>query len=225
MELAKALEIRRGVTAIIGSGGKTTLMLTLARELSAAARVIVTTTTHIYPPSGMRCLMQPSAAEIAEALAEHPCVAVGSPAREGKLAAAEIPMAVLAELADYVLAEADGSRQLPLKAHAAHEPVIPENSRRVICVVGASGFGKPVRETVHRWERFCGLTGAAETEPVTPELAAKALLAEGRCDTMLLNQIDGADRRPAAERFAAELAGHGLRVWGGSLRLGCIFPL
>ena len=54
---------------------------------------------------------------------------------------------------------------------------------------------------------------------------AKALLAEGRCATMLVNQIEGADRRPAAERFAAELAGHGLRVWGGSLRLGSIFPL
>ena len=147
------------------------------------------------------------------------------PGENGKLTAPALPMEVLTELADFVLAEADGSRQLPLKAHAAHEPVIPENSRRVICVVGASGFGKPVRETVHRWERFCGLTGAAETEPVTPELAAKALLAEGRCDTMLLNQIDGADRRPAAERFAAELAGHGLRVWGGSLRLGSIFPL
>ena len=52
MELAKALDVRKGVTAIIGAGGKTTLLLALARELAQAARVIVTTTTHIYPPDG-----------------------------------------------------------------------------------------------------------------------------------------------------------------------------
>ena len=35
MELAKALDVRPGVTAIIGGGGKTTLMECLAEELSA----------------------------------------------------------------------------------------------------------------------------------------------------------------------------------------------
>ena len=38
MELAKALDVRRGVTAIIGAGGKTTLLLALARELAAYSR-------------------------------------------------------------------------------------------------------------------------------------------------------------------------------------------
>ena len=38
MELAKALDVRKGVTAIIGAGGKTTLLLALARELAQAAR-------------------------------------------------------------------------------------------------------------------------------------------------------------------------------------------
>lgn len=47
MKLQKALEIQPGVTAIIGGGGKTTLMECLAEELSAQARVIVCTTTHI----------------------------------------------------------------------------------------------------------------------------------------------------------------------------------
>lgn len=223
MKFCEALDVRPGVTAVIGSGGKSSLLRRLAEEVPGTA--ILCTTTHIRPFSEYPVLENPSPADIRQALAAGRVLCTGTPCENGKLTAPALPMEVLAELADFVLAEADGSRQLPLKAHAAHEPVIPENSRRVICVVGASGFGKPIRETVHRWERFCGLTGAVETEPVTPELAAKALLAEGRCDTMLLNQIDGADRRPAAERFAAELAGHGLRVWGGSLRLGSIFPL
>lgn len=91
MELAKALDVRKGVTAIIGAGGKTTLLLALARELAQAARVIVTTTTHIYPPDGFPCLLQPGEAEIAAALEKHPCVCVGKPAKEGKITAADVP--------------------------------------------------------------------------------------------------------------------------------------
>ena len=43
MNLSEALQIRPGVTAIIGGGGKTTLMERLAHELSGKARVIVCT--------------------------------------------------------------------------------------------------------------------------------------------------------------------------------------
>ena len=187
MELAKALEIRRGVTAIIGSGGKTTLMLTLARELSAAARVIVTTTTHIYPPSGMRCLMQPSAAEIAEALAEHPCVAVGSPAREGKLAAAEIPMAVLAELADY-------------------EPVVPPEANQTILVFGLSALGQPIADCVHRAELFAARYRTPKGTLLTPQLAAECLNGDTPHTRVLLNQADTPERAALAREMCGYLA-------------------
>lgn len=96
--------------------------------------------------------------------------------------------------------------------------MIPAVSRQVICVVGASGFGKPIRESVHRLERFCALTGAAASDPVTPEQAAKAILAERLCDTMFLNQIDTETQRSLADRFAAALGGSGLRIAAGSLR-------
>ena len=33
------------------------------RELAQAARVIVTTTTHLYPPDGFPCLLQPNEPE------------------------------------------------------------------------------------------------------------------------------------------------------------------
>ena len=50
MKLASLLQVGRGVTAIIGGGGKTTLMETLAGELSKKGRVIITTSTHIRRP-------------------------------------------------------------------------------------------------------------------------------------------------------------------------------
>lgn len=124
MELAKALDVRPGVTAIIGGGGKTTLMECLAEELSAQARVIVCTTTHIYPEQNMPCLVSTSEAEIAAELARTRCVCVGSASESGKYSAPELPFCTLCALASYVIVEADGSKRLPLKAHAPHEPVI-----------------------------------------------------------------------------------------------------
>ena len=216
MELWELLGIRPGLTAVIGSGGKTSLLRVLAQELSHRGKVLVSTTTHIMRPNW--CPFAATAAELCDGFAYSPIVCAGSYNPEGKLTAPDFPGWQYA--ADFVLVEADGSRQLPLKAHEAHEPVIPAVSRQVICVVGASGFGKPIRESVHRLERFCALTGAAASDPVTPEQAAKAILAERLCDTMFLNQIDTETQRSLADRFAAALGGSGLRIAAGSLRAG-----
>ena len=50
MELWELLGVRSGVTALIGGGGKTTAMYTLARELRQKGTVICAATTHIAPP-------------------------------------------------------------------------------------------------------------------------------------------------------------------------------
>ena len=47
-KLCDLLDIRPGVTALIGGGGKTTLMYHLARELRERGTVAVTTTTKIW---------------------------------------------------------------------------------------------------------------------------------------------------------------------------------
>ena len=49
MELAELLDIRPGVTAVIGGGGKTTLLRTLGEELSRTHTVLLCTTTKIFP--------------------------------------------------------------------------------------------------------------------------------------------------------------------------------
>lgn len=41
MKLGQALEIRRGVTAVIGGGGKTTLLRTLGEELAGAGHTVL----------------------------------------------------------------------------------------------------------------------------------------------------------------------------------------
>ena len=62
MNISALLEVEKGVTALIGGGGKTTLMYTMVEELRRRGTVLVTTSTHIQRPaiphvadSGRRC--------------------------------------------------------------------------------------------------------------------------------------------------------------------------
>lgn len=204
MRLAELLDIRPGVTAVIGGGGKTTLLRTLGEELAAeGARVLLCATTKIFPFEGLSNLPNPTEETLAEALEARRPVCAGTPVPgTGKLTAPGLPMARLAALADYVLAEADGSAGKPLKAHAPHEPVIPRSANQIVYMVGASGFGRPVREAVHRPERFCALTGLGPDAPVTPEAAAKALRTEapawGPPIRVFVNQAEDAAALAAA---------------------------
>ena len=205
MKLQKALEIHPGVTAIIGGGGKTTLMECLAEELSAQARVIVCTTTYIYPEQNMPCLVSPSEAEVEAELARTHCVCVGSASESGKFSAPELTFRTLCALADYVIVEADGSKRLPLKAHAAHEPVIPPEANQTILVAGASGFGRPMRESVHRAPIAAQALDVSEDTTVTPELWAKFLNLEALHTRVLVNQTENEPEQQAAKALAAGL--------------------
>ena len=186
MGFAEALHISKGITAIIGSGGKTSLMVALARELSAS--VILCTSTRIFPPEGISVLP-----EIGHRVDGICCV--GTPAEQGKLGSPVQDFRVLAQYADYVLVEADGSKHLPLKAHDTYEPVIPEGCGRVILVVGASGLGKAVKDVVHRPHIFTALTGS---DLATPEAVALGIEKENLGDIILINQADQAPQEARA---------------------------
>ena len=125
MQIAPLLHVGRGVTVIIGGGGKTTLIETLAGELSKNGKVITTTTTHICRPKQYETLLDATEAAVSAALERSGIVCVASQAESGKLCAPRLSMGTLAQLAYFVLVEADGAKRLPLMAHASHEPVIP----------------------------------------------------------------------------------------------------
>lgn len=216
MNLQDTLRVPSGIVAVVGSGGKTTLLRELARELAAAGRtVVLATSTRILPFEDVPTLTAADEESIRGALAKHGVACVGEPAEKGKLAAPEIPFAQLASLADHVLVEADGSRRLPLKAHEAWEPVIPEGTARTILVVGASGFGRPVAEAVHRPERFCELAGCRQDDAATPAAAARVIAAEGLADQVVVNQCESPEGRAAARELARRL---GVPTFAGSIR-------
>ena len=190
-EFAEALQVRPGLTAIIGGGGKTTLLYRLARELEGRGSVIVTTSTHIFKPTDLPFAL--TAGKVSGILC------VGMPCENGKLSAPQQSFRELTALADYVLVEADGSAGRPLKAHASHEPVIPREANQVICVVGASGLNRPAAVKVHRPERFMALSGS---DTAAPEAVAAVLNKEALHTRVLINQADSPERIAAARELA-----------------------
>ena len=231
--LTSALKIEPGITAIIGSGGKSALLKTLGLELMrAGGRVLLCTTTHMFPVAGVpwngssrrldAAPWKPGAAHAPGCTCEacaglvrgSICQAGVLDPETGKLSAPAEPPNELAQRFDYVLAEADGSKRLPLKAHAAWEPVIPADTANVVWVVGASGLGKPINEAVHRPELFCERCGCEPTDTATPERVAMALSAELQMLNLnnariMLNQVDALADPTMADRFEAAL-GHPL---------------
>ena len=227
--LASALRIEPGITAIIGSGGKSTLLKTLGLELMrAGGRVLLCTTTHMFPVAGVpwdgssrrldAAPWKPGAAHVPSCTCEAGaglargsiCQAGVLNPQTGKLSAPAEPLGELAQRFDYVLAEADGSKRLPLKAHAAWEPVVPAGTANVVWVVGASGLGKPVAEVVHRPEVFCERCGREPTDTATPERVAMALNAELQMLNLsnariMLNQVDTLADPTMADCFEAAL--------------------
>lgn len=219
VELAALLDIRPGVTAVIGGGGKTTLLRTLGEELSRTHSVLLCTTTKIFPFGGMPCAR--TWAELEALRRTHRLLCAGSPVPgTEKLTALETPMAQLAARFDYVLVEADGSAQRPMKAHAPHEPVVPAGAGQTICVVGASGFGRPISQAAHRPELYAKIAGVSLETRITPETAGAVLTAEALHDKIYVNQIENdLDRE-----YAAGLAGLlKCPVLAGSLQKGEYF--
>ena len=116
MKISQLLKIQKGITALIGGGGKTTLMYRLAQELSEVGTVIVSTSTKIIEPEGFEVITEESEEMITDKLNSQRIVCVGTRVAGGKLSASVIGFDRLKELADYVIVEADGAHRLPVKA-------------------------------------------------------------------------------------------------------------
>jgi len=214
MKITDYLQIKKGITAIIGSGGKTSLMSRLSRELEGT--VVLCTTTHMFPPAGIP-LANPSLEELPSLLAKYPVLCCGIIGENGKLTAPTLTPLQLLSCADYVLIEADGSRMLPLKAHQYYEPVIPAGTIDVILVLGASGIGKPISEVCHRPELFAQMAECSVDDFATPERIAMVLQKENLTKRIYVNQAELPGALTAANQLSHSLAHP---VWAGSMKEG-----
>lgn len=147
--------------AITGGGGKTTLMFALVSALAERGRAVAATTTKIAAPGEGEGgeLFVGSCGEAAVKITAMPCrgaLTIAGERRGAKLhgfTPDELCGVLKRGCADWIVVEADGSRNLPLKAYEQWEPPVPELSSLQFVVVGAEAFTEPFGgDTVFRPE-------------------------------------------------------------------------
>lgn len=212
MKLYEALNLdQRAVVALVGGGGKTSVMYHLADEIPEARRVLITTTTKILAPErkDYPCFYTDEEGYKEEALlrvlqsgtrvilASH---MIQEYNKLNGVKAEILSKLFLSDQVDYILVEADGSKGRPLKGHLAHEPVIPAITTRLVIMIGADAIGKRLdSEYVHRSEVVAELTGQKPGTVITPEIIARlithprGIMRTSPADaqkTVIINKID-----------------------------------
>lgn len=230
MDLVRAFEVQpKEVIALVGAGGKTTLLFRLAAELAAGGRHVVTTTTTrlgIGQLAAAPCVARVEKGKdarpaVREALQRNAHVLVAGPdAPEGKvrgLEPARVDEIAALEEVDTVIVEADGAKLRPFKAPAGHEPVIPASTTLLVPVAGMDVLGLSLTEAhVHRPERVATLAGVEPGGLIDAGIVARVLghrqgglkcRPPGARVVAFLNKAEDETRYQAARAIARELLG------------------
>lgn len=181
MKLSKALRLPKSpIVALVGAGGKTTTLFSLAKELTPS---IVTTTTHIGEWQVNQCgvhIVVKTGAKLPIIPGDDVTLVTGEKENDRFLGVDAGQLGELKRLTVgrgiSLLIEADGARQKPLKAPANHEPVIPDFVNTVIVTAGLEGLNNPLEEKfVHRPELFSQISGLEIGKTVTIDALGKVL--------------------------------------------------
>ncbi len=224
MKIIEALRIEKGeIVAIVGAGGKTSLMFALTG--AAQKPVCLTTTTKLMRGEGQgiaeHVLFPDFATDSGKSIKRAEIFLVTNSLNEGNHKWLGLSLSQAAELISACkqavvtcLIEGDGARHLALKAPTEWEPVIPPMVDLVIVVVGLSAIGRPLNNgTVFREDIFSKLTGLPLGEPILlehilrmlnhPEGGLKGIPSNSRA-AVVFNQADAYSLMPEEKDMIRE---------------------
>ena len=176
------------IRAVVGAGGKTSLIKKMTADFLAEGKsVFVTTSTHMFIEDDT--LLTDDAEVLIRHLKENNYVMAGT--AEGEKIR-ELPYETycrVCEAADEVLVEADGSKHMPLKFPNESEPVIYDNVEEIIVVAGLHGLGMKACEAVHRLEKAQKYIDIGPETLIGPE-NIKQLLVKGYLEPLKVKYPD-----------------------------------
>jgi len=176
MKLKDLLDLNKGsMISIVGAGGKTSLMYSLAEELRGKNKILITTTTKIYMPERNKydyiAIGEKSFNSLKNSDYKGIYVYACSINKENKIIGPSV-LTVDKESPyfDYILVEADGAKGKAMKGWNDTEPVIPSKTEKTIGVLSLEVIGKNIEDTVvHRVEEFINITNSRTHEKITLE--------------------------------------------------------
>ncbi len=131
--MLEGLDIKKDdIITITGAGGKSSLMLFLARELAQRGRVLVTTTTKIFAPERENFEELIVEGKKIRGKFKNICI-YGKEIINGKIEGlSEEEIMNIKDNFDFVLIEGDGAKRKILKSWNNYEPCIPTITTKVI---------------------------------------------------------------------------------------------
>lgn len=154
------------IISIVGSGGKTTLLLFLAAELSHNYNVLVTTSAKIFKPSinqydsiftnvesfiNSNLINKNNITVISKSINESNNKLIGIDDND---------LEKLINYFDVILIEADGSNKLPLKGWKNHEPPVLKKTNKIIGIIPVSVLGRNIDNSfIYGYDEFKKIAG------------------------------------------------------------------
>lgn len=166
-----------GHVAIVGGGGKSTLLHTIGRAMDGATILTSTTKMGTDQSHGLPVLLAPTDSELQDALGRSSPVMVWSDTDDTKaLGVAPQDCDRWFSTLGNVVIEADGARRRPFKAPRAYEPVVPDSVTAMVSVIGLDAVGQLISDRCHRPDQVAALAECSPDDFLTPARAAAVLL-------------------------------------------------
>lgn len=168
--LADIFDIKKGdIVSIVGSGGKTTLLSHLAKELKNENKVLMSTSSKMFMPSSdtYDYLYNNLQSYLNSNLHINNGIMVISKSYNSDtnklIGIDDSDLDVLFKDFEIILLEADGSRNLPMKGWKNHEPPVLNSTNKTIGIIPIDCINKKAnREFIYGFEEFNIITDNSE---------------------------------------------------------------
>ena len=217
---------KNDIISITGAGGKTSLMASLALSLSKKGRVLVTTSTKIALPNSGFDRIFTSFDEYFDDKKSRIVYLGEKVENKEKLASIgyENLSKILADF-DYILIEADGCRNQPLKFWYSHEPVIYNFTNKVIGVLPIKIMGKKASgDFIYNYEDFSKNigTGIIDSRMIKKLISYNQGFYKNfdKDKYFFFNQVESKDDFSNIEKFRKDFDFDDIKLVYGSLKEG-----
>lgn len=155
-DLRELIKIKReDIISVVGSGGKTTFIYNLAKELEKEKVLISTTTKMLYPKENQIDYFFSSSEGNELNIKKGRTFIAGEKLNKNKVSGDISLIKKYSSSFDYILLESDGSKRKPLKGWNDTEPVILKETTKTIGIIPLHIIGERITEkNIHRIEIF-----------------------------------------------------------------------